>query len=85
MKFAKKLVKDRRAKELTQAELGVLVKITRMQISKFELGVVNPEPREVRKIAKVLDADPAEYELLIVKDFARKRGLKKVSVSIPAE
>lgn len=82
MKFAKALAKDRIASGMTQAELGERCKITRMQVSKFELGTTFPEPKEVRRLAKVLGIDGSRYEIFIIKDFAKKRGLKKVKVTI---
>jgi transcriptional regulator with XRE-family HTH domain len=70
--------KRREEKGLTQAELALLLDITQIYISQYEIGGLVPSKKMIKKIVEILDLDKE----IFVKDLsqfyqAKKKELKK--------
>ena len=76
MKFNEKLMKLRRAKGLSQEELGEQLNVTRQTISKWELGQTTPEMESLVEIGKLepvgiqqdLSEEPSETPYSVPKE-----------------
>lgn len=83
MKFPKKLVRMRLAKNLTQKELAESIGISLRQIQYYESGVNMPSKKTLDKLVKTLDTTVSfllsEEELFIVEanDKGGSRGKKR--------
>ncbi|MBO4245349.1 MAG: helix-turn-helix transcriptional regulator [Bacilli bacterium] len=55
MKLGEKIYKLRKAKKLSQEELGEKLDVTRQTISNWELGETNPNPEQLKKLSQELN------------------------------
>ena len=80
MTIAERISAERKAKGLTQKELGQRLGIGESSISQYESGARNPKPETLRRIADALNCD--FYWLLFEKDFSthEKATLDTVTV-----
>ena len=83
MRFGTRLRELRKAKNLSQRDLAVAVKVSFTYISKIENGKLDfgdyPSEDLIRKLAKALDADADELLILAKKvpDSIRKRVIQR--------
>ncbi len=78
-----RLRKARKAKGLTQAELGEKVSISRQAYSTYETGKRDPDTETIAKIASVLDVS---LDYLLGKTLESGRNINRIPIlgSVPA-
>ena len=59
------LARLRRAAGFTGQELGALTGMSQPKISRIETGTAQPDPRDVRTLARALDLDPTDVQRLV--------------------
>ena len=58
--FGQKLARARKARALTQKELAVLIKVSRVTVANMERGKQNVQLAQVFSIARALNASPTD-------------------------
>ena len=88
MKFSEKLIELRKAKGLSQEELGNIINVSRQAISKWESEQANPEVDKIKEISKVFDVsidyllnDEIDNPKKQTINFSKKR-IKKIALKI---
>mgnify|MGYP001134590791 CR=1 FL=1 len=70
--------KRREEKGLTQAELALLLDITQIYISQYEIGGLVPTKKMIKKIVEILDLDEETFNKELSQFYqAKKKELKK--------
>ena len=70
--------KRREEKGLTQAELALLLDITQIYISQYEIGGLVPSKKMIKKIAEILDLDEETFNKELSQFYqAKKKELRK--------
>ncbi|MBA7482894.1 hypothetical protein ES707_18393 [subsurface metagenome] len=70
--------KRREEKGLTQAELALLLDITQIYISQYEIGGLVPSKKMIKKIVEILDLDRGTFDKELSQFYkAKKEKLKK--------
>jgi len=70
--------KRRKEKGLTQAELALLLNITQIYISQYEIGGLVPSKKMIKKIVEILGLDEERFSKELSQFYqAKKKELKK--------
>ena len=70
--------KRREEKGLTQAELALLLDITQIYISQYEIGGLVPSKKMIKKITEILDLDEETFNKELSQFYQdKKKELKK--------
>ncbi|MBC7660691.1 MAG: helix-turn-helix transcriptional regulator [Chitinophagaceae bacterium] len=82
MTFANSLKAWREGEDLSQEDLAKKVGVSRNAISRYETGKDFPGPEIRKALAKALEADVKQWEVYIMRDIAKEKGIKHVEFSI---
>lgn len=72
MKLYEKIKRQRKAKGLSQAQVGVLCGVSKQMIQKYESGIAIPTLQRLIALAKVLDFSVNSVELIKNLDVSKK-------------
>jgi transcriptional regulator with XRE-family HTH domain len=82
MTFANSLKAWREGADLSQENLAKKVGISRNAISRYETGKDFPGPKIRKALAKALKADVKMWEVYIMRDLAKDKGILHVEFTV---